>query len=189
MKQARTLTKSEIAQVVTHAATHRAGGRDRAIFQLAFATGMRACELASITVGHIRDGQGKVLPEVMLEPENTKGSKHGRIFLSTKVQKEMQFYLDACHRASKDTAPLFPSERRQPFSANTMTKLMIRTLAECGLKNATSHTPRRTLITNLANKAISIKVISTIARHSNVSTTSRYISVNDDQMRAAINMV
>jgi integrase/recombinase XerD len=189
MKQARTLSDREIKQVITHAATHRDGDRDRAIFQLAFATGMRACELAAIKVGHLRQKDGKVATEFLLEPESTKGHSFGRVFLSQKVQKDMQHYLDKCCGHAEDSAPLFRSERRRAFSANTMTKLMIRTFQECGLKDCTSHTPRRTLITHLANKAISIKVISTIARHKDLATTSRYIAVNDDQLRAAINMV
>ena len=186
MKQARTLNDKEIKMIVSYAGTHRHGERDKAILQLAFATGMRAKELASVTVGHIRGSDGKVVSEFVLKPDETKGSSHGRIFLNSKVQREMQSYLDKCLKNASDTYPLFPSERRRHFTANTMTKLMIRLFQECGFKNASSHSPRRTLITNLANKAISIKVISAIARHSNVATTSRYIQVNDDLIRAAI---
>ena len=189
MKQARTLNEKEIKAVVSYAGSRRHGERDKALFQLAFATGMRAKELAAITVGHIRDASGKVVPEFLLKPDETKGSSHGRIFLSLKAQKEMQVYLDQCCKGVSDKSPLFPSERRRHFTPNTMAKLMIRIFDECGFKNASSHSPRRTLITNLANKAISIRVISAIARHSNISTTAKYIAVNDDQLRSAINLV
>jgi len=62
-----------------------------------------------------------------------------------------------------------------------MTQLLCRTFGEAGITAATSHSGRRTFITNHANKAIS-----TLARHSDVSVKSRYISVNDEQLRAAV---
>ena len=74
------------------------------------------------------------------------------------------------------------------FSANTMCQLIIRIYEECGLEGATSHSGRRTLITNLANKGISVKVLAEIAGHSSIQTTARYISVNDELMRTAIEL-
>jgi len=106
------------------------------------------------------------------------------------VQRHIQLYLDACCKHRTCDYPLFPSQRKGGrLSANTMTQLLCRTFAEAGLAAATSHSGRRTFITNLANRAISIKVISTLARHSDVSVTSRYISVNDEQLRAAVEII
>ena len=187
MKQARTLTDKEFKRALAAAAAHKLSARDQLILHLSFGCGLRACELAALNVGDVRNTDGKAVAEFVLKPKQTKGSKHGRVFVSTAVQRHIQLYLGKCTKHITCDYPLFPSQRRGGrLSANTMTQLLCRTFAEAGLTAATSHSGRRTFITNLANRAISIKVISTLARHSDVSVTSRYISVNDEQLRAAV---
>ena len=188
MKQARTLTDKEFKRALAAAAAHKLSARDQLILHLSFGCGLRACELAALNVGDVRDTSGgKAVTEFVLKPKQTKGSQHARVFVSTAVQRHIQLYLDKSTKHITCDYPLFPSQRRGGrLSANTMTQLLCRTFAEAGLTAATSHSGRRTFITNLANRAISIKVISTLARHSDVSVTSRYISVNDEQLRAAV---
>ena len=187
MKQARTLTDKEFKRALAAAAAHKLSARDVLILHLSFGCGLRACELAALNVGDVRNIDGKAVAEFVLKPKQTKGSQHHRVFVSTTVQRHIQLYLDKLTKHITCDYPLFPSQRRGGrLSANTMTQLLCRTFAEAGLTAATSHSGRRTFITNLANKAISIKVISTLARHSDVRVTSRYISVNDEQLRAAV---
>ena len=57
------------------------------------------------------------------------------------------------------------------------------------LAGGTSHSPRRTGITNLADKGVSVRVLQSIARHANISTTQCYIDVNDAMKRKAIELV
>ena len=189
MKQARTLTDKEFKRALAAATQHKQSARDQLILHISFGCGLRACELAALNVGDVRDKSGKAVCEFVLKPSQTKGRQHGRVFVSSAVQRHIQLYLDKHVKHRNCDHPLFPSQRRSGrLSANTMTQLLCRTFAEAGLANATSHSGRRTFITNLANRAISIKVISTLARHSDVSVTSRYISVNDEQLRAAVEL-
>jgi integrase/recombinase XerD len=51
---------------------------------------------------------------------------------------------------------------------------------------ASSHTGRRSLLTTLAGKGVSVRVLAEIASHSNISITQKYLDVNDNQLRAAI---
>ena len=190
MKQARTLNEKEFKRAIAAASAHKLSDRDRLILHMSFGCGLRACELAALNVGDVRDSNGKAVAEFVLKPSQTKGKSHGRVFVSTTVQRQIQLYLDKCTKHRTCDYPLFPSQRKGGrLSANTMTQLLCRTFAEAGIADATSHSGRRTFITNLANKAISIKVISTLARHSDVSVTSRYISVNDKQLRTAVELI
>jgi integrase/recombinase XerD len=189
MKQARTLTDKEFRRAVAAAAQHKLSQRDVLILHMSFGCGLRACELAALNVGDVRDSTGKAVAEFVLKPKQTKGSQHQRVFVSTAVQRHIQLYLDKCCKRTADDKALFPSQRKGGrLSANTMTQLICRIFTEADLTAATSHSGRRTFITNLANRAISIKVISTLARHSDVSVTSRYICVNDEQLRAALEL-
>lgn len=50
-------------------------------------------------------------------------------------------------------------------------------------------TLRRTFITNLAEKGVSVRVLQSLAGHRNISTTQVYIDVNDAMKRKAVELV
>ena len=60
---------------------------------------------------------------------------------------------------------------------------------KAGVDGATSHSGRRSFITKLAHNGISAKVIMTLAGHKHLSTTQRYIDVNDEMLRAAVEVI
>ena len=74
------------------------------------------------------------------------------------------------------------------FSANTMCQLLLRIYDAAGIADATSHSGRRTFITNLAAKGIGVRVLAELAAHSSIATTQRYIDVNDEQLRSAVKL-
>ena len=187
MKQARTLTEKQLKLVLAHCATRRHAARDRVILAVSHYAGLRAKEIAALTLDNVRDTAGVVRSEFLLIPSQTKGSKSRRVFVSAKLRKELELYLSLV-KLRHTCNSLFQSQKGAAFSANTMCQLIIRIYEECGLEGATSHSGRRTLITNLANKGISVKVLAEIAGHSSIQTTSRYISVNDELMRTAIEL-
>ena len=47
-----------------------------------------------------------------------------------------------------------------------------------GFENASSHSGRRTFITELVSKGVSLRVWAELAGHSSIQTTQRYIEVN-----------
>ena len=70
-----------------------------------------------------------------------------------------------------------------------MCQLFIEIYRACGLKDASSHSGRRTYITRLANKGVGVRLLAELAGHSHISTTQRYINVNADQLREAVELV
>ena len=57
-----------------------------------------------------------------------------------------------------------------------------------GVDKATSHSGRRTFITNLANKGVNVRVLAALAGHRHISTTQRYIELNEEVLKAAIEL-
>ena len=53
---------------------------------------------------------------------------------------------------------------------------------------ATSRSGRRTFITTLANKGVSVRLLASLVGHKNISTTQFYIDVNDDMKRSAVEL-
>ena len=58
MKQARTLNEAELKLVMAHCATRRHAARERAIVMVSFHLGLRAKEIAALTVGDVRGEDG-----------------------------------------------------------------------------------------------------------------------------------
>ena len=187
MKQARTRTEKQLKMVLAHCATRRHAARDRAIIAVSHLAGLRAKEIAALTLANVRDDEAAVRSEFVLAPSQTKGAKSRRVFVSTKLRKELEQYLSQA-RLRRNCPYLFQSQKGNCFTPNTMCQLMIGIYAGCGLEGATSHSGRRTLLTQLAGKGVSVRVLCEIAGHSSIATTQRYIDVNDEQMRGAIEL-
>jgi integrase/recombinase XerD len=62
-------------------------------------------------------------------------------------------------------------------------------MLQAGIEGASSHSGRRTFITTLANKGIGVRVLMALAGHRHMSTTQRYIDLNDEMLKVAVNLV
>ena len=188
MKQAKTLTDRQLKAVLAHCATRRHSARDRAIVLFSFLAGLRAKEIAALRISNVRDEAGAIRDEFTLSPEQTKGRKSRRVFVNSTLRRELAVYLkQAKFRNGCDA--LFQSQKGAAFSANTMCQLLIHIYDEAGFETATSHSGRRTFITNLAAKGVGVRVLAELAAHASIATTQRYIDVNDEQLRAAVELI
>ena len=61
--------------------------------------------------------------------------------------------------------------------------------AKAGIKGASSHSARRTFITNLANQGVGVRVIMGLSGHKALSSVQCYIDCNDDMKRKAVELV
>ena len=48
---------------------------------------------------------------------------------------------------------------------------------------------RRSFITNLANKGIGVRVLASLAGHRSIAVTQKYIDVNDEMKRNAVELI
>ena len=64
-----------------------------------------------------------------------------------------------------------------------------RLYARAGIVGATSHSGRRTWLTELSSKGVGVRVLAEMAGHASIQTTQRYIDVNDEQMRRAAELI
>lgn len=188
-KQAKTLTAQEIRRVLDYVATRKHSERNRAMLLTMFYAGLRVKECAALRYEDVLDVEGKIKQEIRLAPEQTKGSKAATVFVSEKLRKELQTYVRAVP-AKALTDKLFYSQKRpsEGWNSNTLCQFFHHLFKNVGIEGASSHSPRRTLITNLADKGVSVRVLQSIARHANLSTTQSYIDVNDAMKRKAIEL-
>lgn len=189
-KQAKTLTAQELRHVLDYVATRPHAHRNRAMLLVTFYAGLRSKEVASLRYCDVMDADGKVRSEIYLSAEQTKGSKTGTVFVSDKLRKELQSYI-ANVPAKQLLDKLFYTQKKggNGFTANTLTQHFHHLYKSAGIAGASSHSGRRTFITNLADKGVGVRVLMSLARHANISTTQAYIDVNEAMQRRAVELL
>ena len=65
----------------------------------------------------------------------------------------------------------------------------LRLLQRAGIAGATPHSSRRTWLTTLSQKGVSVFVLADMAGHRSIQTTQRYVTVNDEMKRNAAELI
>lgn len=153
---------------------------------------LRACEIASLKVGDVvsvmTDGWD-VDQEIRLKSHQTKGNKTQTVVLSSRLRTEFKEYLQQHPYLRQDsTSPLFVTQKGGGFTSQAIQNLFHTLYEAAGIAHASRHGSRRTFITALSEKGVSVRVIQELARHSSLSTTQRYTDefVIDVQIRRGI---
>jgi integrase/recombinase XerD len=188
MSQAKTLTPAEIEHVLAHIAQRSYALRNRVMFLTGLWSGMRVGEIASLRVSDVVNTDGSIKAEVRLTAEQTKGRQPRTVFLPQKLQQELADYM-SLHPNAKPHYPLFITAGRKRFSANVMTQHFHHLFKAACIAGASSHSMRRTFITTLATKGIGVRILASLAGHRIIAVTQRYIDVNDDMKRNAVEMI
>jgi integrase/recombinase XerD len=189
MAAAKSLTPAEIQTVLAHIASSANAQRNRCLFLMSVMAGFRVSELAGLTIGDIRNADGTVKAEIYLAAHRVKHEHARTVYLNTRLQQELAEYI-ATRNWFDDTQPLFGifHSPRKAFSANTLTQHFFWLYKRAGIR-ASSHSGRKTFLTSLASQGVSVFVLSSLAGHKSIATTQRYITVNDDMKRKAVELV
>ena len=84
---------------------------------------------------------------------------------------------------------LFSTQKSARFSANTATQHLKQLYDRAGILGASSHSGRRTWLTTLSQKGVSVFVLADMAGHRSIQTTQRYVTVNDEMKRNAAELI
>ena len=187
MRQAQVLSDRDVKRVLAAIAKRTYAHRDRAMFMLSLLAGMRVGEIAALKVMDAYEADGSVKAQIRLSKHQTKGSEARTVLLNAQAQEELRSY--ARTLARKGEQPLFVSKWGKAMSPNSLVQVFGRFYKLAGLSNASSHSGRRSFITALSSKGVSVRVLAALAGHKNIATTQRYIEVGEHQLRAAVEMV
>lgn len=190
MAAAKSLTPAELDRVLAYTATQPYAQRNRAMLLMTVAAGLRVSEVAGLTLGDVLDSTGAVRGEVYLAAHRVKHAHARTIYLNSRLQQELADYIAT--RSNKDAAlPLFPTHRgpRCHFSPNTLAQHFYWVYRNAGVSGASSHSGRKTFLTSLASQGVSVFVLASLAGHKSIATTQRYITVNDEVKRRAVELV
>ena len=189
MSQAKVLSDPELKRVLAVVSAMKHAGRNRMLVLLSFQAGMRAGEISSLRIGHVLNEDSSIRDRIHLQSGQTKGGGQRTVILNQKLQREISDFVGGLRgvRGNPDQ-PLIASQNGGCFSPTTMVMLFRHIYDLAGLQDARSHSGRRSFITKLANKGVSVRVVQALAGHSSMQTTQRYIDVNEGMLVQAVEL-
>jgi integrase/recombinase XerD len=190
-KQAKTLTKGQVDAVLAYLSTTRYPKRNRLIFLLSVKAGLRAKEIAKLTWWMTNDSEGQVAWQLNLLDSASKG-KSGRVIpLNAEVREALIEY--RAEVTSYSGPHVVSTERSLETSAQAIVNMFQRWYRHLGFVGCSSHSGRRTFITNAARKIStvggSLRDVQQLAGHSNLRTTQRYIDENPEAQIRVVGLI
>jgi integrase/recombinase XerD len=192
-KQAKILTDRQFSTLLSWVAMRRNPDRNRLIVLLSFKAGLRAKEIAELRWSMVMDADGDVSKNIHLTNLASKGQSGRIIPLNKEVRKQL-LTIKENNEISIDDAKEFVVQT--PRGAGTTAQVIVNMFQEwyqkLGFVGCSSHSGRRTAITNWAKKASlvggSLRDVQAMAGHASLTTTSRYIESDSDAQRKLVNL-
>jgi site-specific recombinase XerD len=150
-------------------------GRDRVLFQTAYACGLRLSELIHFQVADIDSARMVVIVR------QGKGRKDRLVPLSTQLRDVLRAYW----REYRPRPWLFlGSDPAQPLCPNTVQRACQKVVRRAGLTKPTSlHTLRHCFATHMLEAGIDLRTLQAIMGHTSLQTTARYLHVSNQHLR------
>lgn len=195
-KQAKVLTRQQVDVMLGHIGNGRNGVRNQVIFLLSVRAGLRAKEIANLKWSMILGSDGQVGDYIHLTDEAAKG-KSGRI---VPINKALKATLERLFDQGNDNPFLrtgqdfvIRTERAPHTSAQAIVNLFQKWYQQLGFVGCSSHSGRRTFITNAARKIStvggSLRDVQFLAGHSSLQTTQRYIEGDNEARKRVVDLV
>jgi len=180
MAQAKTLNKTELKQLldVTNSCS-RYPLRDSTMLLFTHLCGLRVGEVAALRFDDVLDANGTVRDEMTLDAARTKSKRARKIFLPKQMQRQLQAYVSSVSKRQQH-GYLFSTQKSARFSANSATQHLQRLYARAGIAGATSHSGRRTWLTTLSQKGLSVFVLADMAGHRSINYFSTILYTENE---------
>jgi integrase len=190
-KQAKVLNAKQVDALLYHVGRRRNGLRNQVIVLLSVRAGLRAKEIANLTWSMVLGADGAVAEYIHLTDAASKGSS-GR---GIPINKQLRSALINLHGSDRQTGSdwVIRTERSDRTSAQAVVNLFQRWYHDLGLIGCSSHSGRRTFITNAARKIStvggSLRDVQVLAGHSSLQTTQRYIEGDIEARKLVVDLI
>lgn len=156
------------------------GCRDRTMFEVLYATGVRVSELVNLKMSQINLNQGVI--RII-----GKGDRERLVPLGEEAQSWLKRYLNECRGEillHRQTDYLFPTRRGDHMTRQAFWQLIKRYSVKAGItKRLSPHTVRHAFATHLLNNGADLRVVQLLLGHSDVSTTQIYTHIAQERMK------
>lgn len=189
LKQAKTLSKRQVALVTGVTTQTRNPVRNLVILLLSVKAGLRAKEIAHLTWDMVTDPEGNLGSAIHLRNIASKGSS-GRV---VPLNRDLRSALETLYERRSPSPYVVTTERRQRTSAAAIANLFAGWYRAAGFQGCSSHSGRRTFITNAARTIStvggSLRDVQMLAGHKALGTTQRYIEADAEAQQKVVDLI
>ena len=191
-KQAAYLSEKQVKNAIARMNDYKHSLRNKVIIELTLYAGLRAIEVASLRWEHLLNEDGEIGEVIKLTNDASKGRSGGLVPLNAKLKATITEHWNATANRSAKNAVIVDA-KGQALKRQSVVNLLWSHYRKCDIQRASSHSGRRTFITNAARKISlvmgSIKDVQALARHANLQTTQRYVEQNTEAQRLVVGML
>jgi integrase/recombinase XerD len=182
--KAKILSHDEI-QILFNEGLHNL--RDRVIFAVCLFTAVRINEAVTLYTADVYDKRGRVRDELTFRKSNTKRKLATR---TIPVLDELRGYLQK-YKPEAGKLWLFPGgtfrdDQNHHITSDSGARILRKAFEQTGIDGASSHSMRRTALTQMSNAGIPLRTIQEISGHRNLEQLQQYLEVQPEQVRGAI---
>lgn len=160
--------------------------RDRALFAVCLYTACRIRECVTLEIEDVFDRNRRVRPELIIKKGKTKGKLATR---TIPVVEDLRVKLKK-YRPQLDFESeryLFPGRYQDTYlHQDTASWLLREACKRVGIEGASTHSFRRTALTQMSNAGIPLRVIQEVSGHRTLDELYKYLEVRPEQVKGAV---
>ncbi len=157
--------------------------RDRTLFAVCLYTACRINECVTLHTKDVYDSRKRVRPQILIRKGNTKGKLATR---TLPVIEDLKVRLKQ-YKPPPPSGYLFPGRHNKghlhPDSASWILREACKRV---GIEGVSTHSFRRTALTQMSNAGIPLRVIQEISGHRTLDELYKYLEVKQEQVKGAI---
>ncbi len=156
--------------------------RDRALFGICLFTACRVNEAVTLKIVDVYDTNGRVRPKLIIRKGNTKGKLATR---TIPIIEDLRMILTN-YQPPAGQEYLFPGRFIGHVDPESASRVLKKALRRIGLEGVSTHSFRRTALTQMSDAGIPLRIIQEVSGHRNLSQLQNYLEVRDSQVLGAV---
>ena len=171
------LFEEEFDTLINFSCNKKEDFRDRAIFELIFATGLRVSELTSLDLSHISSFNNEIRI-------TGKGDKERIVLYGEKCKEILKEYLNVRDEFNPKENALFLNLSGKRLSQRGVRHILDKRIKEISFKKKISpHSLRHSFATAMIRNGADIRTVQTLLGHSSLATTQIYTHLGLDELK------
>ena len=190
-RSAKILDAEDLVRLLIFTAGQRQGVRNRVIILLSFKAGLRAGEVAGLDWSMVTTASGNLADALAIHGSIAKNGRRRRVPIHPELFAALKALREELN--TPRIGPVVPSQRGGHLTPGSVVNWFTALYARVGLSGCSSHSGRRTFITNAARNVAKVggclRDVQELAGHSALTTTERYIEGDRDAQRKLVRLL